>query len=74
MFMVLRVEVHPGVLLGDGLVVQPSYRCATTRSKGGLDEYQSVPPHRRHVAVLLNLKGHVVAARGDRKRSAEKRL
>ena len=29
---------------------------------------QTAPPHRGHVGILLNLKGHVLAARGARGR------
>ena len=34
-FMLVRVKVHPGVLLGDGLVVQPSYRCNSQLRRPG---------------------------------------
>src|SRR4051812_21487982 len=48
--MLLRVEVHPGILLGSRV------RCfchatAATRSRGGLDEYQRHARDRRPVAV-----------------------
>ena len=67
MVMLLRVEIHPGFLLEDGLL---GYRHppAATCSTGGLDEYHAAPPHRRPVAVLLNLKGRIMAARGARGR------
>ena len=34
-FMLVRVKVHPGVLLGEGLVVQPSYRCHSQQRRPG---------------------------------------
>ena len=48
--MLLRVEVHPGFLLGDRLLGY-SHPTAATRSKGGLDEYQSRARDRRPLAV-----------------------
>src|SRR5882672_7022005 len=56
MFMLPCVEIHPGILLGDGLLWY-SHPTAATRSKGGLDEYQSAPPHRRPIAVPTEREG-----------------
>ena len=39
--MLLRVEVHPGLLLV-GWIVWYSHPTAATRSPGGLDEYQAL--------------------------------
>ena len=51
MFMVLRVEVHPGLLLRGGFVWY-NHPPAATRSRGGLDEYRSRARDRRPLAVL----------------------
>ena len=48
--MLLRVEVHPGFLLGGGLLGY-SHPTAALRSTGSLDEYRGAPPHRRPVAA-----------------------
>jgi hypothetical protein len=48
--MLLRVEIHPGILLGDRLL-RYSHPPAATRSKGGLDEYHGPPAHRGPLAV-----------------------
>lgn len=50
MFMLSSIEIHPGLLVGVKFVY--SHPTAATRSKGGLDEYQSVPPDRCPFAVL----------------------
>ena len=46
MFMLLRVEIHPGLLLGGGFM-RYSHPTAAIRSRGGLDEYQSRARDRR---------------------------
>src|SRR5262245_34078296 len=48
--MLLRVEVHPGLLLRGGLL-RYRHPIAATCSSGGLDEYQPVPPYCRPRAV-----------------------
>jgi hypothetical protein len=51
MFMVLRVKVHPGFLLGGGFVCY-NHPTAAPRSRGGLDEYRSRARDRRPLADL----------------------
>jgi len=62
MFMLVRVEIHPGLLVGVKVVY--SHPTAALRSQGGLDEYQLAPPHRRPLATLKKPKGRGGAARG----------
>ena len=61
--MLVRVEVHPGLLLV-GVHLGDSHHSAAPGSRGGLDEYHGAPLHRRPVAMRENLKGFVWAARG----------
>src|SRR2546426_3961704 len=44
--MLLRVKIHPGILLGDGLLCY-SHPTAATCGGGGLDEYQRRARDRR---------------------------
>src|SRR5215204_1994057 len=64
MFMLVRVKVHPGFLLGGGFVWY-NHPTAALRSRGGLDEYRSVLVTAARVRFLLNPKGHGWAANGD---------
>src|SRR5262245_49184507 len=70
MFMLLRVEVHPGLLLM-GVNFGYSHHTAAHRGRGGLDEYHTVPPDRRPLAVLHQLSVYGWAAARDGGRSAQ---
>ena len=64
--MVVRVEIHPGLLVGVKVVY--SHPTAAIRSQGGLDEYQCAPPHRGHGGSVKEPKSRGLAARGARGR------
>src|SRR5712692_6252250 len=68
MFMLLRIEVHPGLLLV-GVNFRYSHHTAAQGSGGGLDEYHRRARDRRPVAEVLELKGRVGAAARDGGRS-----
>jgi hypothetical protein len=64
--MLLRVELHPGLLVG--VSFRYSHHTAAYRGRGGLDEYQSAPPQRGHGGHVKNPKSRGLAARGARGR------
>jgi hypothetical protein len=63
-FMLLRIEIHPGFLLGDGFVWY-SHPTAAIRSQGGLDEYHAASPHRCRLADRKKPNGLGGAARSE---------